>query len=71
MCRVLKASTGGYYAWRKRSPSAHALQDEALLEKILAIHRDSRQIYAAPRIHAELQAMGECCSGKRVARLMR
>ncbi|MGI6082590.1 MAG: IS3 family transposase [Limnochordia bacterium] len=37
------------------------------MEKILAIHQDSRQIYGAPRIHAELQAMGV---RKTMARLM-
>ncbi|MGI6083333.1 MAG: hypothetical protein ACOYEP_10715 [Limnochordia bacterium] len=47
MCRVLQVSTSGYHAWRTRPPSAHALRDEALLEKILAIHEAGRQAHGA------------------------
>ena len=35
------------------------------------IHRNSRATYGAPRVHAELAAIGIRCSRKRVARLMR
>jgi putative transposase len=42
-----------------------------LSEKIETIHRNSRATYGAPRIHAELAAIGIRCSRKRVARLMR
>ncbi|MGH7427573.1 MAG: IS3 family transposase [Candidatus Methylomirabilaceae bacterium] len=71
MCRVLKVSVSGYYAWRGRSPSARALSDKALLDRICAIHRASRGTYGVPRVHAELKAEGVHCSRKRVARLMR
>jgi putative transposase len=42
-----------------------------LSEKIEMIHRNSRATYGAPRVYAELQAIGIRCSRKRVARLMR
>jgi putative transposase len=42
-----------------------------LLEKIETIHRNSWVTYGAPRIHAELRALGIRCGRKRVARLMR
>jgi len=42
-----------------------------LSEKIEAIHRNSRATYGAPRVHAELRAIGIRCGRKRVARLMR
>jgi putative transposase len=42
-----------------------------LSEKIETIHRNSRATYGAPRVHAELRAIGIRCSRKRVARLMR
>jgi putative transposase len=45
--------------------------DEALLERIRAIHRASRGTYGAPRIHAELVDEGWRIARKRVARLMR
>jgi putative transposase len=47
------------------------LRRAVLSEKIETIHRNSRATYGAPRIHAELRAIGIRCSRKRVARLMR
>jgi putative transposase len=70
MCRVLIVSTSGYYAWRSREKSKRRREDEGLSERIEQIHRESRQTYGAPRIHAELQAEGEHIGRKRVARLM-
>ena len=71
LCRLLGVSRSGYYAWRSRSPSERFRFDAALLEKIETIHRNSRATYGAPRVHAELAAIGIRCSRKRVARLMR
>jgi len=71
MCRVLKVSKSGFYGWRDRAPSARARADALLSEKIVRIHRDSRQTYGAPRIHFELRTLGVRCARKRVARLMR
>ena len=71
MCRVLDVSPSGYYAWLVRPASARARRDGELLERILAIHTDSRGTYGAPRVQAELRAQGVFVSRKRVARLMR
>ncbi len=71
MCRVLGVSSSGYWAWTKRPPSARAIGDADLTASILKIHRDSRETYGAPRIHAELRFGGTRCSRKRIARLMR
>src|SRR5215213_10501163 len=71
LCRVLGVSCSGYYAWKNRSPSERARCDAVLLEKIEMIHRNSRATYGAPRVHAELRAIGIRCGRKRVARLMR
>jgi len=71
LCRVLGVSRSGYYAWRRRPPSERARFDAVLSQKIETIHRNSRATYGAPRIHAELRAIGIRCSRKRVARLMR
>jgi putative transposase len=71
MARVLGVSKAGYYAWLRRSPSAHALADVALLKRIRTVHATSRETYGAPRVHAELRAGGERHSRKRIARLMR
>jgi putative transposase len=71
MARVLGVSTAGYYAWRDRPPSAHAQADAALLQQVRTVHVSSRQIYGAPRIHAQLWANGARHGRKRIARLMR
>lgn len=71
LCKLLGVSKSGYYAWRRRPPSGRARFDAVLLEKIETIHRNSRATYGAPRVHAELRALGIRCARKRVARLMR
>ncbi|HEX9108102.1 MAG TPA: IS3 family transposase [Longimicrobiales bacterium] len=71
LCRVLRVSASGYYAWLKRGPSAHALRDAELGEAIEAIHDGSHRTYGRPRIHAELKEKGEAVAPKRVGRLMK
>jgi transposase InsO family protein len=71
MCLVLKVSRSGYYAWRQRPTSAQATRREQLVERIQAVHQDSRQRYGSPRIHAELKAQGTSCSENTIAKLMR
>jgi putative transposase len=71
MCRVLEISRSGYYAWKSRGASRRTTSDAVLLERIRAIHEDSRGTYGAPRIHAELKEAGIFVGRKRVARLMK
>ena len=71
MCRVLGVSTGGYYQWRRRPPSARQERSETLAAEIKSIHREVKARYGSPRIHAELVARGEPCCVNTVARLMR
>lgn len=72
MCRVLKVSKSGYYAWCSRPLSARAREDLALTARIHEIYRRSRGAYGAPMIHAELaDDHGIRVGCKRVARLMR
>ena len=68
MCRVLGVSRAGFYAAHKRAASARSQRDEELRVQIRAIHQESRRTYGSPRVHAELQARGERCGRKRVAR---
>jgi putative transposase len=71
MSRVLGVSKSGFYAWRKRQPSARAERDRVLSSKIRTAHQASKGTYGAPRIQADLKADGISVSKKRVARLMR
>ena len=71
MCRCLAVSRSGYYAWRKRPPSARVEQDTRLKVEIAASHAASRRTYGSPRILRDLREEGHGVSRKRVARLMR
>ncbi len=56
---------------RSSVPSARARAEALLLERIVRIHRDSRETYGAPRIHFEPRTLRVRCAKKRVARLVR
>ena len=60
-----------YYDRVSRQPSARALSDAALTERIEAIWEHSRRSYGSPRIHAMLAREGVKVGRKRVERLMR
>ena len=71
MAQTMEVSRSGFYAWRSREPSARDVADRELTDLIRAIHDASRQIYGAPRVHAELAARGVHVGRKRVERLMK
>ena len=71
MCRVLGVSLSGYYEWRGRPPSARAVRDTEILERIEHHHLASRGTYGSPRILDDLADEGIRVGRKRVARLMR
>jgi transposase InsO family protein len=71
MCRVLKVSASGYYAWHERPPCQRALDDAVLTERIRAIHAESDATDGMPRVREELIEQGTRISRKRIARLMR
>jgi putative transposase len=71
MAKTLGVSRSGFYAWSSRSPSARSLADGDLSGRIKTIHQASRQIYGAPRVHAELADAGVYVGRKRVERLMK
>ncbi|HWN41149.1 MAG TPA: IS3 family transposase [Thermoanaerobaculia bacterium] len=71
LCRTLRVSRAGFYAWQGRPPAPRARADDRLGLAIAAIHAESRQRYGSPRVHAELADRGCRTSRKRVARLMR
>jgi transposase InsO family protein len=71
LCRTLGVSPSGYYAWRRRLPSARTVANQRLVTHMRLIHREVDETYGSPRMHAELVARGLPCNVKRVARLMR
>jgi putative transposase len=71
LCRCLRVSRSGFYAWASRGPSARTQHDARLIAQLRLAHADSRQTYGRPRLCRALRDRGIAVSGKRVARLMR
>ena len=71
LCRLLKVSTSGYYAWVSRPPSARKVADGVLTAQIQDAFDSNWKVYGSPRIHAELADADVHVGRKRVARLMR
>ncbi len=67
MCRALRVSRAGFYAWKRRAESARARNNRELTVHIAAIHEESRRTYGSPRVHAELRFRGRRVSLNRVA----
>jgi putative transposase len=71
LCRLLRVSRAGFYAWASRPPSTRAVVDQVLTTQIRTVFETNRKVYGSPRIHAELAEVGVRVGRKRVARLMR
>lgn len=70
VCRVLKVSRSGYYAYLVRPASRRQQRMESLALKIQAVHAQHRRIYGSPRIHASLRACGQKVCLNTVAKIM-
>jgi len=71
LCRVLRVSRSGYYAWRVRRPCSRALEDERLRPKVVEAFKIGRGTYGSPRVLGELIDQGFEVGRRRIARLMR
>jgi transposase InsO family protein len=71
MCRVLRVSTSGYYAWRKRPISRRRKQDEYLIKELQQVHSETKENYGAIKAWKTLKARGIACGKHRAARLRR
>lgn len=71
MCRVLEVSVSGYYGWLKRPKSKRAQENDSLMDKIKAVHKQGRNQYGSPKVYRQLRKDGQSCNHKRVERLMR
>jgi len=71
MCRVLRASRSGYYAWKRQPQSKRQKENEKILMEIKESHKNSRRAYGSPRITDELRSKGTRCGENRVARIMK
>ena len=71
LCAAFGVSRSGYHRWRTGAPCARACKDAQLARALREIHVQSRGTYGRPRLTQALRQRGQCCSHKRVARLMR
>ena len=55
LCRTVGVTRQGFYAWKRRPPSARELADRKLSERIREIYTETEEIYGAPRIYSELK----------------
>ncbi len=73
LCRAVGLRASTYYDSRpggpRSRPSARAVADAGLLERIEAIHERSRGTYGSPRVHAQLALNGHRVGRTRVERL--
>jgi len=70
MCKVLKVSPSGYYAWRGRPPSKREMANREMTDKLKIAFQESMETYGSPRIYEVMRRHGLMCSKNRVARLM-
>lgn len=71
MCRVLRVSRSGYYAWKDRPMSHRAKRRMELVDQIRQAHEFSRRTYGSPRVYRQLKENGVPCCENTVANLMR
>jgi len=70
LCRCLRVTRSGFYAWQGRAESTHARDDRRLKVLVQASFHESKQRYGSPRVHEDLIEQQEHVSRKRVIRLM-
>ena len=70
LCRCLRVTRSGFYAWQRRPESTHARDDRRLNVLVRASFEGSKRRYGSPRVHEDLLEQQEHVSRKRVIRLM-
>jgi transposase InsO family protein len=71
LCRMLRVTSRGYRAWRRRPISRRQREDMVLLAHIREQHHLSLASYGRPRMTQELKEAGLSVGHRRVGRLMR
>jgi putative transposase len=66
MAKVLDVSSGGYYAWLKRTTSPRQQKRTTFDAKVVALFVEKRRRYGRRRLRHELIQRGERCTEKRV-----
>ena len=70
LCRCMRVTRSGFYAWCRRPESQHARDDRRLKVLVRASFEENKHRYGSPRVHEDLIEQTERVSRKRVVRLM-
>jgi putative transposase len=70
LCRCLRVTRSGFYAWQRRPESARTAQDRRLKILVRTSFEESQHRYGSPRIYRDLLEQDVRVSRKRVIRLM-
>jgi putative transposase len=70
LCRCLRVTRSGFYAWQRRPESTHTRDDRRLKVLVRVSFEESAHRYGSPRVHEDLLEQDEHVSRKRVVRLM-
>ena len=65
LCRCLRVTRSGFYAWQRRPESTHARDDRRLKVLVRASFEGSTHRYGSPRVHEDLLEQQEHVSRKR------
>jgi transposase InsO family protein len=71
VCNALDVSRSAYYAWRRREPSRREQRDAELTPLVRALFWKHRRRYGARRIASELADLGQPCSPRHVANILK
>ena len=71
VCGILGINRKTYYNQLNRTENAYQLRRDVLAIQIKEIHRDSKEIYGAPKITRVLRRRGEIVSERLVGKIMR
>ncbi len=71
LCKVLKVTRSGYYAWTKRGESKHLKENKQLADIVKATHAKAKESYGARRHAVELTAYGLPCGRFRAKTIMK
>jgi hypothetical protein len=54
LCRCLRVTRSGFYAWQRRPESTHARDDRRLKVLVRTSFEGSKHRYGSPRVHEDL-----------------
>jgi transposase InsO family protein len=70
MCEVLDVCRSGFYAWKRRQPSARQQEYDKLIPIVKQVHKDTKGTYGARRMAMEIEKTGNPCGRAKASTVM-